>query len=933
VDVPQFSYDAFISYSRKDAGFARRLHQALRSYRPPRDLPVPQRGLRVFRDETDFVGTEYHASLDRNLQDAATLIVICSPNSAGSEYVADEIARFTAHRDKERVIAILLDGIPNNEAKPEESARRAFPEKLVSLLPVPLAADYRGFDPRRDRVEKGRFAQAWFKTLADVYAPYGIDRGRIEQREHKRRAERLRNLAAASSAIAVALVGLTIWALVSRHEARVQRDLATAGQREAEARLAFDNSGDGLVRATLLSAASLRSAQTVEGLVAMTRFLRLLPRQPEWRQPPTPQRANAGSELRPALAMSIDGSQIAATEQGNEILWFDANSGTQTRRLTTACRPSSRPALAFSPSGALLAVGCTRQICLLDTSSGAPCRWLPDDGSPHGDMVWSASFSPDSRLLASASYHSDDVMVHDIEAGQSAIAIGTRSSNIRATAISPNGEWLVATSNQRVRLWRVGQYQAPATEVRTADDFTSIAFEPDSDAFVTAGAELVRWSILAQDEQPVQLQQQARLAIKARTVLPVVWRNRTCLVAAASSAVHLLCGERLTEVLRIPTSSVAAAVSRDGQRLVNEEADGTLVAWPTDGGLDVMRIAVETPVRSIALALDQSWIAAGGDDGSVTLFDPSTWKAQQRLHVPEGVKRITRSADGRLLVVSTNNSLHVFDTATWQELKAYNYRGTLATVAFTPGQRLLIAVGDNSVVGFSTSDWHRMFELAHDGSIDRVAIDANASRVATSVQYAGGHDSGVRLDRVADLASDKQLAWKYSADGGSSVSQQRMLGLIAEHHTRATGGDLSLLALSQSWASVPVRMPDAPAATTPAWTAAASGNVITVSHSPSARVIGEWDQQGDVTDLLFLPENEPRWLLSAGSDGLLRLWPLTADDLIPEACARLKRILTPQAWTQLANDASDAGTQAAQKQRTSATPRSAPEQMCLGAKS
>jgi hypothetical protein len=55
-------------------------------------------------------------------------------------------------------------------------------------------------------------------------------------------------------------------------------------------------------------------------------------------------------------------------------------------------------------------------------------------------------------------------------------------------------------------------------------------------------------------------------------------------------------------------------------------------------------------------------------------------------------------------------------------------------------------------------------------------------------------------------------------------------------------------------------------------------------------VIGEWDQQGDVTDLLFLPEDEPRWLVSASDDGLLRLWPLSSGDLIAEACARLKQL-------------------------------------------
>lgn len=62
-----FAFDVFISYSRKDAVFARRLEQALRAYAPPRDLPVPQRTLRVFRDESDFVGTEYAGAVRRKV--------------------------------------------------------------------------------------------------------------------------------------------------------------------------------------------------------------------------------------------------------------------------------------------------------------------------------------------------------------------------------------------------------------------------------------------------------------------------------------------------------------------------------------------------------------------------------------------------------------------------------------------------------------------------------------------------------------------------------------------------------------------------------------------------------------------------------------------------------------------------------------------------
>ena len=43
-------HDAFISYSRKDRAFAVCLHKALQRYRPPKELPLPQRHLDVFSD-------------------------------------------------------------------------------------------------------------------------------------------------------------------------------------------------------------------------------------------------------------------------------------------------------------------------------------------------------------------------------------------------------------------------------------------------------------------------------------------------------------------------------------------------------------------------------------------------------------------------------------------------------------------------------------------------------------------------------------------------------------------------------------------------------------------------------------------------------------------------------------------------------------------
>ena len=219
------SHDAFISYSRKDRAFAVRLQKALGNYVPPRDLPLPHRRLDVFRDEEDFTGAEYYQSVDRHLHDSGKLIVLCSPAARGSQFVNDEIQRFARAKGPERIIALLVTGIPNNEATPEQSAQMAFPDALCEVMKMPLAADYRGFDPGRSRVNRGVYEGSWYTTLANLY---DISRSQIEQRERKRRARRRLIAVSTAAASIVVLAGLSFIAWNQRQAALQQANVAAA---------------------------------------------------------------------------------------------------------------------------------------------------------------------------------------------------------------------------------------------------------------------------------------------------------------------------------------------------------------------------------------------------------------------------------------------------------------------------------------------------------------------------------------------------------------------------------------------------------------------------------------------------------------------------------------------------------------------------------
>lgn len=95
----QFKYFAFISYSSKDTEWGKRLQRKLEHYRMPATLCSEHGWERtpikpVFFAPTDIQPGGLTEELQERLKASRNLIVICSPNSAKSEWVGKEIEFF-----------------------------------------------------------------------------------------------------------------------------------------------------------------------------------------------------------------------------------------------------------------------------------------------------------------------------------------------------------------------------------------------------------------------------------------------------------------------------------------------------------------------------------------------------------------------------------------------------------------------------------------------------------------------------------------------------------------------------------------------------------------------------------------------------------------------------------------------------------------------
>lgn len=136
-----FDNYAFISYNSKDDRWAKWLQRKLETYRLPTIIAnekpeLPKKIEPVFRFVTSIGPGPLSDVLKDNLSKSKYLIVICSPLSAKSKWVGEEILEFIKQEKRDNIILFIVDGEPYSNDPERECYHPVIKNELPEMLGV-----------------------------------------------------------------------------------------------------------------------------------------------------------------------------------------------------------------------------------------------------------------------------------------------------------------------------------------------------------------------------------------------------------------------------------------------------------------------------------------------------------------------------------------------------------------------------------------------------------------------------------------------------------------------------------------------------------------------------------------------------------------------------------------------------------------------------
>jgi WD40 repeat protein len=715
--------DAFVSYSRADEEFVRKLTAAL-----------AERGKDVWVDWDDIPPTaDWRARIDAGIEVARSFVAVLSPQLVASDVCRDEL-RHAAESNK-RIVPILRREVDRQGVPPELLApnwiffRESDDfERSVDALVDALETDLEWLEAharlliravewergRRDgslllRGRDLRDAEAWLAAQGSHREPATPLQTDFILASRKAAGRRLRVLLGGVLLALAAAVVLGLVALFQRDDAIEQATISRSRELAASALTQLTSDPE---LSLLLAREAVEERDTPQARVALQRSLRA-----------SRLRLTVGDGDGPVStpSFSLDGSRILNVAKG--AAWIrDARTGVVVHDLRV---DGAQVTLArFSSDGArVVTAGGGQAPRVWDAASGDLVATLRG----HRGAVKDARFSPGGRLVLTRG--SDRRTGLFQAATGKPIAFLPSTADVTGAAFSPDGRRIATTSTDRLlRVWD-GRTGEPVRVIEA--DYTPSEVGADGEPY--AGLSLY---------EPA-FDRSGKLVAAGRLHDARVWDTSSGRLVATLQGHAALDG--------FGSNAVRTLVfSPDGRMLLTTGEDGTARLWRSGPWTHAILEGHAGALTRAEFSRDSSRVLTVGSDGTARVWDATTGGSIAVLRLAAGtIVDASFSPDGNRIVTATDDGARVWALSGFDQIRRID--GWNAVLS--PDGRV-VATTRGTPKTPDLRDWVRTTEVRD------VATGTVLTRVRTGSARVRSVDWG---DASTALSPDGRLAFASSA--------------------------------------------------------------------------------------------------------------------------------------------------------------------------
>jgi len=489
------------------------------------------------------------------------------------------------------------------------------------------------------------------------------------------------------------------------------------------------------------------------------------------------------------LVFTPDGKRIASAGAGGIITVWDPMTGTED--FTIKAGGGHPGILAISSDGHWLAFGDDSLVTILDLNMRKAVRTLDKAGV-------AVAFSPDGKRLATgcsrpfADKPLHDVKIWDVATGKEIRSLAGHSGQVIRTAYSPDGKLLASASweDRIVKLWDAETGKELHTLRGHTDLADSLSFSADSRRLATAG----RFDRTVKIWDTATGEEIETLKGHGYIVTCVTYSPDGKRLASASGQIHNPCEIKIWDAnmpqealaLRGHTGGVWSAVfSPDGRYLASCSGTGfsqpgSLKLWDPVSGKHVRDfVGHKSVVFRIAFSPDGKRLASASADKTLKIWDVESGKELCTYEGHEGASAgVAFSGDGRRLISAfrggrgQKGELTFWDTTSGGEFVGVKKHEDMYTaLALDPHGKYLAAgtatIGINALFGVvkiwdpATEQEIRTLEMPESQLCSGLSFSRDGKRLALVSTGEGGSQV-----KILDMESVQEILLFQSRTGG-----------------------------------------------------------------------------------------------------------------------------------------------------------------------